>query len=347
MRVDKAGPGRQQQTIKNWRLWIGIIVSIVAIWLALRDIPLSELSTVLVNADPRWIFGAVVIQIVALITRGIRWRVILEEVERPQLPFWVMNIGYLFNNIFPLRAGEAVRAYLMAENSGMDLVFSATSIVLERMMDILLVLVVLVLILPFMNIPPSIQRVALIMGIVVGLFVIFVIIIQRYNQALRRLGRRILDMFRIGNVAMIGKIWEQGTRAISLISQPQKAFSFLFWSILSWGLSIGLYWCVLLGFQPLASPIEASFMVVSLALAMTVPSSPGYLGVFQLVGQQALVIPFGEKYDLAVGFSVALVSHLVFYVCTSIFGMLGIWQTSVSMAVIRQRLKDDGLQEEN
>jgi hypothetical protein len=96
--------------------------------------------------------------------------------------------------------------------------------------------------------------------------------------------------------------------------------------------SIGIYACVLRSIQPEANLIEATFMVVALTFSLTVPSSPGHIGVFQLVGQQALVVPFPSKYTPASALAVALLSHLVFYLVTSGMGALGLWRLGTSLA---------------
>ncbi len=93
-----------------------------------------------------------------------------------------------------------------------------------------------------------------------------------------------------------------------------------------------MYWCVLRAFQPLARPVEAAFVVAALSLAITVPSSPGFIGVFQWVGQQALVLPFGAKYDLASALAITLTAHLVYYLLTTALGVIGLWRFGQSFA---------------
>ena len=65
-------------------------------------------------------------------------------------------------------------------------------------------------------------------------------------------------------------------------------------------------------------------MVVALSLAVSVPSSPGFVGVFQLVGKQALVLPFGAKYDMATALAITLGLHVVYYLVTTILGLIGL-----------------------
>ena len=73
-------------------------------------------------------------------------------------------------------------------------------------------------------------------------------------------------------------------------------------------------------------------MTVALSLAVTVPSSPGFIGIFQLVGQQALVSPFGNKYDASSALAIALTAHLTYYLVTTLLGVGGLWRLGESFA---------------
>jgi hypothetical protein len=119
-----------------------------------------------------------------------------------------------------------------------------------------------------------------------------------------------------------------------------------------------MYWCVILCFQPRATIVEAAFLVVALSFAVAVPSTPGFIGVFQLIGQQALVIPFGDKYTAGSALCIALTAHLTYYLFSTALGVIGLWQlgglfpglsraisfarTGVSPGKILQRFNDQG-----
>ena len=76
-------------------------------------------------------------------------------------------------------------------------------------------------------------------------------------------------------------------------------------------------------------------MIASLSLAVIVPSSPGFIGVFQFVGQQALVIPFGDKYSVSSALAITLIAHIVYYVLSTLLGMIGLWRIGQSFADLR------------
>jgi len=67
-------------------------------------------------------------------------------------------------------------------------------------------------------------------------------------------------------------------------------------------------------------------MMVSLSLAVIVPSSPGFIGVFQFVGQQALVIPIGDKYSVSSALAITLLAQIVYFVLPTLFCITGLWR---------------------
>ncbi len=77
-------------------------------------------------------------------------------------------------------------------------------------------------------------------------------------------------------------------------------------------------------------------MMVSLSLAVAVPSSPGFIGVFQFVGQQALVIPFGVKYSPGAALAITVVAYLVYYVLSTLLGAVGLFRLGQSFSGLRQ-----------
>jgi uncharacterized membrane protein YbhN (UPF0104 family) len=93
-----------------------------------------------------------------------------------------------------------------------------------------------------------------------------------------------------------------------------------------------MYFCSTRAFNEQGALLEAAFLVVAISLAITVPSSPGFVGVFQLVGQQALALPFGAKGDVASALAITLAAHLTYYVLTTILGVLATWRVGGSRA---------------
>src|SRR5215216_5656749 len=102
--------------------------------------------TALRSADYGWVLVSMGIIVIGLFARGARWRALLGGA----LPFWrafsITNVSYLINNVLPLRVGEVARAYLATQaNPPVPVMKSVGTIVVERLVDVLAVLVILAL----------------------------------------------------------------------------------------------------------------------------------------------------------------------------------------------------------
>ena len=116
-----------------------------------------------------------------------------------------------------------------------------------------------------------------------------------------------------------------------------------------------MYWCIIRSFQADGAFLEATFMVVALSFAVAVPSSPGFIGIFQLVGQQALVLPFGAKYDESQALAITVTAHLTYYLLTTAlrhYWSVAIgrvlwpsWAHAHEMVIRRNGLAPEGLRE--
>jgi uncharacterized protein (TIRG00374 family) len=309
-------------------------VSLLSLWLALAQVPWDEFLSALRSARYGWLAIALVLQVFAVVTRGERWAALLGLRGRLDLATWAQSIGYLVNNVLPLRAGEVARVLLMAERATLPLAQVAASAALERVIDFAVVLVALGVILPLMDVPGEVVAAAWPLLIIVGLALFAAIWIALSRRTADRVVHAILARLPIRSRDTFQRRWGELADGLAGLSDPRRAFRAVFWSAVAWGFSIGIYACVLRSIQPQSTLVEATFIVVALTFSLTVPSSPGHLGVFQLVGQQALVVPFSPKYTPASALAAALLSHLVFYLMTSAMGALGLWRLGASLARI-------------
>lgn len=317
------------------QILLGLVVSVVCAWLALRTVPLGELGASLATASYGWLLPALVLQLLAVVARGKRWAVLLGERARLSDAFWAQGVGYLFTNVLPLRMGEPARTFVMASRSGLPVVQTAATVVVERLLDVASVVVVLVAILPFMRVPSLVARAGISFGLLVLLGFGLLLMAVRCSALTERLLRAVLGRVPLLPAEPIVARWRELLVGLSSTTRWSVAVQATLWSVVAWACVIGSYLASLKAFEPAADPLEAAFMVVALAFAVTVPSSPGFIGVFQLVGEQALVLPFGAKYAPSTALSITLVAYLVYYLLTSLLGIVGLWQLGASFAKLR------------
>lgn len=314
---------------------LGLVVSVVCAWLALRAVPLDELGASLTRANYIWLVPACALQLLAVLARGKRWAVLLGERARTSDSFWAQGIGYLFTNVLPLRMGEPARIFVMASRSGLPIVQTAATVVVERLLDVASVVAVLICVLPFMRVPGLVARAGVSFGLLVLLAFAVLLVAVRYTAPTERILRAVLDRIPLLPTEMILARWRELLVGLSSMTRWSIAVQATVWSVATWACVIGSYLGSLKALEPAAEPIEAAFMVVALAFAVTVPSSPGFIGVFHLVGEQALVLPFGAKYSESTALSITLVAYLVYYLLTSLLGIVGLWRLGASFTKLR------------
>lgn len=324
--------------LRTRRFWIGIGLSLLCLWLALRNVPFLELGRALARARYVWLVPAAALEVLAVLARGRRWEILLGREGILVEAFWAQGIGYLFTNILPFRVGEAARAIVLSGRSRLPIFQVAASILVERLLDVATVVAALILVLPWMQVPLIVVRAGTTFGILVLLGLVGLWLLVRFRQAGERLLTSLLNQIpRLPSSPLLAR-WREMIEGLAPLTRFPAVWRSVVWSGCTWALSIGVYWCVLQAFEEQSTVVEATFMVVALSLALTVPSSPGFIGVFQLVGQQALVLPFGGKYDQSTALAATLTAHLVYYLITSLLGAIGLWRTGESFADLGKRL---------
>ena len=319
--------------LRSVRFWLGGCLSLLCLWLAIRNVPFADLVHSLSRARYIWLLPAFVLQLFGVVTRAQRWVVLLREKnDRLSDSFWAQGIGYLFTNVLPLRMGEPARVVVMSERCGLAVMQVAASALVERLLDVATVVFVLLLVLPWMHVPDLVIRAGTTFGVVVLLTLVSVALVVRFRERSERLMQTFCKYIPFLPADWVVVRWKELVQGLVPLTQWRVAVRAISWSVVTWACSIGTFWCVLYSFNTSATMVEAAFMVVALALAVTVPSSPGFIGVFQLVGQQALVLPFGTKYDVSSALAITLTAHLTYYLFTSALGVIGLWRLGESFA---------------
>lgn len=324
--------------LKSIRFWVGLTISAVCLWLAFRNIPLSQFIDALKAIKPGYLALAICFQLLAVLARGRRWQSILSGGVQLRTTFFGHGIGFLFNNILPFRAGEVARTIAVADWAKQPFFKVGSSVLLERLIDVAVIVIALILVLPFMQVEPAVIQGGLLLGAaaLIGLILLLA-------AAIRPMwGRKVLRWFliRIPRVPLERSlVWfDQLIDGVKVMASARRIWRVLLWSLISWICSVLLYFTVFKSFQPSATWLEATFVVIALSLSISIPSSPGFLGVFQYVGLQALVLPFGDKYDPATALAAIMVAYLVYYLVTSLIGIISLQGFSSSLSSIQKRL---------
>ena len=150
---------------------IGVLISAVALYLALRGIQWSKAGEALQEAEYLFLLPALAAMVTSLFLRSVRWRLLFspEPGLKPGTFFGVLNVGYMVNNILPLQVGDLVRAYLLGELQGLSKARAFSTVVIERVVDVLVLFGLLAILMPFISVP---AWAAIPVGVAAGLFLL-------------------------------------------------------------------------------------------------------------------------------------------------------------------------------
>jgi glycosyltransferase 2 family protein len=323
--------------LKNWiNIFFGLAITSICIWLAFRKVPFVELTKAISGGNYLWLIPAVIAQLLAILIRSQRWAILLNRKNELEASIWSQGIGYLFTNLFPFRLGEVARVLVMSERCKIPVVQVAGTAIVERLLDVGTMIVALVLVLPWMHVPSAIIKSGEIFGILVLLGILVIILLAKFKETSFALIDGICAKFHFLPKSSIMARWKELIQGLIPLLRGSLALWVVTFSFLTWLFSAIVYICSIQVFQPAGFFLEAVFMMVSLSFAVAVPSSPGFIGVFQFVGQQALVIPFGVKYTVSNALAITLIAYLVYYILSTLIGIIGMWRFGQSFSGLRR-----------
>ena len=353
--------------MKKARFWIGILISIIALAFAFRQVDFAKVLAAMAGVNYWLLAVSLVPLLLFLILRGIRWRLLFYPQQGLRLLnlVAVINIGYLLSNIFPARLGDVARAYLIGDTEDVSRASAFSTVIAERVLDALCAVGGFFVVLPFADLPEWMVRSGLVVGVAALVAVVlFVVLVRRREWSLRLVDRilralhwpdhetmtrfwaRLAERTRLGFLARLpwadraelGKMAGSLIDGFSGITTPRLGLPLLFWSVLIWAVISAYYWIVLLAFEP-GQPYVAGVAVTSItALGMTIPSSPGYIGVFEFLTRETMVL-FGMAPNVALGY--ALVAHAFVYVVLCLLGLASMVQQNITYAEIQERISTE------
>lgn len=259
-----------------------LLVSGVFLWLALRDVPLDAVVDSIRGADLAWVALSLAFVVGAQFTRAMRWRGLLGGRMSPMRSFHILNITMLLNQL-PLRAGEVARS-LLATRSGVPLVTAATSIVIERLIDMLLVVIVLAIAVSRLpTAPPSAGPAAAAFGVVsIGGFIALILLArhpERAHQLLGGLERRAALLARLRLRQRLEEVLD-GLRPLTDLRQLAPAIG---WTLAGWFFSLATLYALerALAIEGVDLVLGATLGVMLVVFSIAIPVSVAAIGPFE------------------------------------------------------------------
>jgi uncharacterized protein (TIRG00374 family) len=317
------------------RTGIGLVVSAAFLLLAFWKVEWKDLAHSLATTDPWLLTLACLLYTASILSRSASWRKILSPVKVVSLRdmFAYECIGYLANNVMPMRLGELVRVVLVAERQAIPKSSVLSSIALERLFDMLLLFLAGLAVPVFVALPlDAAYGTWLVGGLAVCALLGLWLLVRRptvIKAFWTRLRDRLNPRWRARAENIIAALFE----GLSILRDGRLLSAALFWLAVSWALA-GLTTYVLMRATHLAVPwVAALTQLVIVNLGAMIPSSPGGLGVIHYLTILTLSLwAIGSTQALAF----ALLFHGVPYLLVVGLGAYFLFREGLRLTYLRQ-----------
>ena len=339
------GPGLLLKN--NWRLWFGLGISAGLILILVYQVDLDEMTAALSEANYLYIAPAIGLYFVAIYFRAVRWRYLLSPMRsfRVARLYPVVVIGYMANNLLPVRLGELVRSYHLAQRERFSTGAALATVVVERVYDGMTLLAFAALSGPLLlhlgefDGASDVSRTTAV--VLAGVIVIILLGALTFLSLLVAVPRSMVFLeWGLGVVParFRPKAWEMArafVQGLGILNSPRKHLGLFLLSAPVWLLEVAMYFLVIYSFgidEHFGSVgvllLVALLLTATSNLATSIPAAIGGIGPFELVAQQTLVA-------LGVGASVAGAYvgflHLVtLWLPVNLVGLALMWKQNLS-----------------
>lgn len=315
---------------------VGTFVSLIALYFIATQLNLDLFWQAWQTANYWYVVPCMILLVIGLITRAFRWRILLNNELPFNRTFSIMNVAYLVNGVLPLRIGEVARVYLVSRTKqSIPIPTTTSTIVVERLLDLLAIVVMVLLALVLGTVPPEIRTASSIAAIVAVVGFIFLVILASKREKALALFVRILRIVPFFNRYTVIEDWvEQFLIGLIPLTKPRALFFAFTWTAISWAVSILAGFVLMFAFFEQGSLSATMLYIAAAAFAIALPAVPGNLGTYEASILLALTALGYEQSSTAIAFAVMVHAVNVFVHAST--GVIGFIQEGVSLSQLTQ-----------
>jgi len=321
---------------KRLAMAIGLLVSIFFMWLALRNLKPDAFFASLQNVQIGGIVLGAVVYFGAVLVISLRWQFLLRPIQAVPLLSLVriVCVGYMGNNVYPLRAGEALRIYLLKRNHGVPVPRSTTVVIVERVFDGLVMLAFIFTAL--LNVDTKsdvINNVATFAAPIFFIAMLIFFILAAQPDLLRRFVRLIMRLLPGRLHEIVEHLSEEVIHGLEALRSPLNLIGAVISSFVSWGIEALVYWIVMRAFNFDLPYATALLVVGTVNLAGLLPAAPGNVGVYEFF-VTAVLTTLGIAVESAAAY--AIVVHLVIWSPVTLVGFVVLTRMGMGWTALAQ-----------
>lgn len=311
-----------KRAFKKYQSWFGILISVFFLYLIIRQISPNQFFQTFSQISYFPLLPAIIIYFGGVYFRALRWRYLLKPVKDISilLSFKVISIGYMANNILPLRAGEFYRAHLLGLREGISRTAVFSSIVLERVFDGLSMLVFLAVLSLIIGLPlPGWAHTVayLSFAIFISLITFFILLVM-FPEKISQIITNILRLFPEKLANPLNKFLMNSIEGLKSLQGIKSILIVLLLSLSAWLFEAGMYYFLFFSYKLGINYFAALLLVALINLGILIPSAPGYVGPFEFFCTKTLAI-FSISASTAFSYSVLL--HFALFLPITLLGL--------------------------
>lgn len=266
-----------------FRIAAGFMVALIALWFAIRTVDLIQVRSALQSADWLWVCAALLSVSVNITAKLIRWRILLGQLQtrvRWRDLLAALLVGQTLNWMLPGRTGDLSRAYSIGR-LGVGGTFTLGTVALEKVFDTVAYALLFAFLLIVLPMPAWIADSGLTFALLSMLMVGGVLTVAFFPGAIANLVERLtLWLPQKIHLGFLQRL-RAGFQSLAVIRQRPALIQIAAWTVIAWATALLNNWLILHALNLPPSWIAALAVLIVLQAGISLPSSPGRIGVFQ------------------------------------------------------------------
>lgn len=283
----------------------GLALSALLVYLSIRGIDFQSVADGFRAIRYGYVLPALALLFLMQLLRSVRWGIILSPLSKiDQLSlFSVTSVGFLAITAIPARLGELARPYLITKKSDLKMSSALGTIVVERVLDSIALLLIAGFVLFFMPLPTWLIRASLLFLLVtLALLVAMILVIVKREASLRFLAP-LIGKLPARYAERVDRLIGHFIEGFRVMIDPKRLVSVAGLSMLIWLINAMAIHLLLLAFG-FELPVAAAFvLMIILIIGIAIPTAPGFIGnwhYFCILGLSLFDVPRTEALTFAV-----------------------------------------------
>jgi glycosyltransferase 2 family protein len=336
--------GLEIPLVRSWRAWVGTGISLIFLYFAFRGQDLGEIRDALRETNLWWVIPALALYFVGVWLRAVRWSVLMRPLApvtaRELLP--VVAVGYMANNILPLRTGEVVRSVVVRQRFGVRKTATLATIAVERLFDGLTMLGFMFLAMSFVSFTSQLEHLAIIAFALFSCLLIGLFALTLGGSFVDRLLQLVLGPMPERVADRVERMAESFLNGLGIFRQRRDLALVAALSVAAWLFEASMYWVLAIGFggaiRETMGWAETLLTTGVANMATLIPSSPGYIGQFEYGVKLVLADALGIGESSALAY--AILVHAALYFPITLWGAWEWFRMQLSWKAIQDSAEE-------